>query len=58
MFKFDKIEVSESFDVGSVEAKDEKIFESVLKVPEVPTTILEGEVVDVFYYLQVKVNQD
>ena len=48
-------EVIDSLDIGSVEAMDEKSFEHLLTVPEVPTTIVDGEAVDIKYKLKVEV---
>eukprot|EP00090_Calanus_glacialis_P029161 TRINITY_DN46794_c0_g1_i1.p1 TRINITY_DN46794_c0_g1~~TRINITY_DN46794_c0_g1_i1.p1 ORF type:complete len:383 (+),score=115.83 TRINITY_DN46794_c0_g1_i1:68-1150(+) len=46
-------EIIDSLDIGSVEATDEKSFEHFLAVPEVPTTLVEGEAVDIKYQLKV-----
>ena len=49
-------EIIDSLDIGSVEATDEKSFEHFLAVPEVPTTLVEGEAVDIKYQLKVVVS--
>ena len=48
-------EVVDSLDIGSVEPGDEKTFEHFLSVPEVPTTVVDGDAVDIKYKLKVEV---